>query len=238
MVKVIKYFLLFLSLLIVVAFFYFAFESLSVKKSVNYNNFEEVPYISWINIRSGIFGLVIKTTIDKTLMSYDETKYVSVIAPSEDRFEEYSEASLYYLVNGIGIIPSEDTDTKLIKYPAVFRTKFRKTDYLLLLQENIQKNEKTGYILVIYPINLIQTKTIGQFIDKFANQSFTAPIFSILYKFDSVETCNQKFNDKDYCQWLLSKQKTIYKIVKTWGSTGVVPIGMMRYPLIINRNKI
>lgn len=236
MVKVIKYFLLSLLLLIVVTVSYFTFESLSIKKSVNYNKFEEVPYISWLNIRSGIFGLVIKTTIDKTLVSYDETKYLSVIAPSEDRFEEHSEASLYYLVNGV--IPSEDTDTKLVRYPAVFRTKFRKTDYLLLLQENIQKNEKTGYIFLIYPINLIQTKTIGQFIDMFANKSFTAPIFSVLYKFDSVETCNQKFNDKNYCQWLLSKQKAIYKIVKKWGSTGVVPLGMMRYPLIINQNRI
>mgnify|MGYP001619809639 CR=1 FL=1 len=236
MIKIIKYFLLFLSLLIVATVSYFTFESLGVKKSVNYSKFEEVPYISWLNIRSGIFGLVIKATIDKTLVSYDETIYISVIAPSEDRFEEYSEVSLYYLVNGI--ILSEDTDTKLIKYPAVFRTKLKKTDYLLLLQENIQKDEKTGYILLIYPINFIQTKTIGQFIDRLANKSFPAPIFSSRYKFDSVETCDQKFNDKNYCQWLLSNQKAIYKIVKKWDSTGIVPIGMMRYPLIINQNRI
>lgn len=236
MIKIIKYFLLLSLLLIVVAISYFAFESLSVKKGANYNNFEEVPYISWLNIRSGIFGLVIKTTINKTLVSYDETKYISVIAPKEDKFEEYSEVSLYYLVNGI--IPSKDTDTKLVRYPAVFRTKFKKTDYLLLLQENIQKNEKTGYIVIIYPKNIIQTKTVEQFINVFANKSFTAPIFSILYKFDSVETCNQKFIDKNYCQWLLPNQKAIYKIVKKWGDTGVVPIGMMRLPLIINQNRI
>ncbi|MEK7168756.1 MAG: hypothetical protein AAB778_01975 [Patescibacteria group bacterium] len=236
MIKIVKYFLLFLSLFIIIVISYLTFESFSVKKGVNYNKFEEVPHISWLNIRSGIFGLAIKTTIDKTLVSYDETKYISVIAPSEDRFEEYSEASLYYLVNGM--ILSKDTDTKLVKYPAVFRTKFKKTDYLLLLQENIQKDKKTGYILIIYPLNLIQNKTIEQFIDRFKNQSFPAPIFSSLYKFDSVETCNQKFNDKNYCQWLLSKQKAIYKIVKKWGDTGIVPIGMMRYPLIINKNRV
>lgn len=236
MVKIIKYFLLFLLFLIAVGISYFVFESLSVKKDTNYQNLEEIPKISWLNIRSGIFGLVIKTTIDKTLMSYDKTKYVSVIAPSEDRFVKYSEASLYYLINGI--MPSEDSDTKLIKYPAVFRTKFRKTDYLLLLQENIQKNEKTGYILIIYPVNLIQTKTIEQFIAMATNQSFPAPIYSANYKFDSVERCNQKFNDKNYCKWLFSNQNKIYKIIKKWGDTGTVPIGIMRYPLILGKNRI
>lgn len=207
MIKVIKYILLLLSLLVVATFFYFTFESLSVKKGVNYNKFEEVPYISWLNIRSGIFGLVLKTTIDKTLISYDETKYISVNVPNEDRFKEYSEVALYYSAKGI--LPSEAGNTKLVNYPAVFRTKYKKTDYLLLVQENIQKNGKSGYIFVIYPINLIQTRTIGQFIDMFADISFPAPIFSNLYKFGSVETCNQKFNDKNYCQWLLSNQKTI-----------------------------
>ncbi|GEM_PF-5298187 len=236
MVKFIKYFLLFLSLLIVVVISYFAFESLKIKKGTNYQNLEEIPKVNWLNIRSGVFGLVIKETIDKTLVSYDETKYLSVIAPSEERLEEYSEASLYYLASGIKY--GEDTDTKLYKYRSVFRTKFKNNDYLLFLQENIQKNEKSGYTLIAYPVNLIQTKTVVQFIDMITNQSFPAPRFSSLYKFGSVENCNQKFNDKNYCQWLFSNQKAIYKIVKKWGDTGVVPIGMMRFPLIINIKRI
>lgn len=203
---------------------------------MNYGKFEEVPYINWLNIRSGIFGLVTKTTIGGTLISYEKGKYISVNVPSEERFKEYSEVTLYYSVKGV--LPSEVTNTKLVNYPAVFRTKFRKTDYLVLVQENIQKDAKSGYILVIYPINLIRTKTVGQFIDMFADISFPAPIFSPLYKFDSIETCNQKFSGKNYCKWLFSNQKAIYKIVKKWGETGIVPTAIMRYPLIINKNWI
>lgn len=95
MVKVIKYFLLFLLLLIIVGTSYFIFESLSVRKSINYQNLEKIPKVSWLNIRSGIFGLVIKTTSKRTLDYYDETKYLSVIAPKEDIYKEYPEASLY-----------------------------------------------------------------------------------------------------------------------------------------------
>lgn len=236
MIKVIKYFLLFLSLLIIVGVSYFAFESLRVKRGTNYQNLEEIPKVSWLNIRSGVFGLVIKATVDKPLVSYDSTKYLSVIAPKEDNYKEYSEASLYYLVSGIKY--GEDTDTKLYKYPAVFRTKFRKNDYLLFLQENIQKNEKTGYILISYPVNLIQNKTVGEFIDMVTNEARPAPILSANYKFDSVEKCIKKFNDKNYCKWLFSKQKAIYKQIKKWGDTGIVPMGMMRYPLIFNKNRI
>lgn len=236
MIKIIKYLLLFLSLLIIVCISYFVFESLTIKKSINYQNIEEIPKVSWLNIRSGIFGLVTKSTIDKQLISYDSTKYLSVIAPKEDKFKEYPEASLYYLLNNV--MPNEDTGTKLFRYPAVFRTKFKDKDYLLFLQENIQKNEKTGYILIAYPVNLTRTKTISEFIAMVTNETRPAPIYSANYKFDSVETCGLKFNDKNYCMWLFSNQKSIYKIIKKWGDTGIVPIGMVKYPLIINIKRI
>lgn len=180
--------------------------------------------------------MIIKATTVKTLPRYDEEKYLSVIAPSEERFEEYSEASLYYLINGV--MPNENTGIKLFKYPAVFRTKFGGNDYILFLQENIQKNGKTGFILTLYPVNFIQTKTVGEFIDLITNKAQFAPLFPSVYKFGSVETCNKKFNDKNYWKWLFSNQKAIYKIIKKWDSKDIVPIGIMRYPLILNKNRI
>lgn len=234
--KIIKYIFLALLLLSVSIISYFIFESLTTKRGINYQNLEEIPRVSWLNIRSGIFSLVMKATHNKTLLSYDDTKYITVIIPKEKEFNLYPEVSLYYLANGVKY--GEDVDIKLYKYPAVFRTRFKNNDYLLFLQENIQKDEKTGLLIATYPVNLIRNKTVGEFISIIANQPLFAPTISTMYKFDSIETCNQKFNDKSYCKWLLSNQRRIFKLVKKWSDTGIVPLGMMRYPLIFNLARI
>ena len=229
MVKFLKYIFITLLFVIIIIASYFVFESLSAKKSINYQSIDEIPKINWLNIRSGIFGLVMKSTNDKTFISYDKTKYITIIVPKENEFNSYSEIPIYYLANGVNY--DERENTKLFNYTAVYKTKFKNNIYLLFLQKNIQKNGKVGLLLTAYPVNLIQDNNVGKFIRIITNQSLPAPIFSPIYKFDSPEKCKQEFKDEDYCNWFILNQRSIHKIVKIWSDTGVIPINMTRYPL-------
>lgn len=214
---------------------YFAFLSATIKSDIKYENLADIPYVNWYNVRSGLFGSILKIMNIKSFKSTDSNAYLTIIPPKEDDRPISGTYTLNYFGNGVKMEDSENI--KLSKYSGVYRTRLMKADYLLFAQEHIQKDNKTGFLIITYPVNLIKDKTVSQFIQIVTGPSMFSPSFSPIYKFESFETCTENLEDPVYCKWFISKQNSVGEVIKKWGDTGFVPLDILRYPLVINTNE-
>lgn len=215
---------------------YFIFQTLIIKDNLNYDNLEEIPYVNWYSVRSGVFGAVLKIKISNPFKYIDSSKYITIIPPNDDKFKPTSGIyTLDYFGNGVEI--EDMTKVKLHTYTGVYRTKFWQKNYLLFAQHHIQKNKSVGFLLVAYPIDLLGDKTLDQFIKIATTPNMFAPNFSPIYKFETIDICLDRINNSRYCNWFVSKQKSIEKLIKKWGETGITPLGILRYPLVLNTDQ-
>lgn len=215
---------------------YFIFQTLTIKDNLNYNNLEEIPYVSWYSVRSGVFGAVLKLKIGDPFKYIGSSRYITIIPPNDDKFKPTSGIyTLDYFGNGVEI--EDMTKVRLHVYTGVYRTKFWQKNYLLFAQHHIQNNKSVGFLLLSYPIDLLGDRTLDQFIKIVTTSNMFAPNFSPIYKFEAKNNCLDYVEDSQYCSWYTSKQKSIEKIIKKWGETGIAPFGLLRYPLVLNTNE-
>lgn len=215
---------------------YFIFQTLTIKDNLNYDKLEEIPYVNWYSVRSGVFGAVLKIKNSNPFKNIDSSKYITIIPPNDDKFKPTSGIyTLDYFGNGVKM--EDMTKIRLHTYTGVYRTKFWQKNYLLFAQRHIQKNEPVGFLLVAYPIDLLDDKTLDQFIKIVTTSNMFAPNFSPIYKFEARNSCLDYIKDSRYCGWYTSKQKSIEKLIKKWGETGITPLGVLRYPLVLNTDQ-
>lgn len=215
---------------------YFIFQTLIIKDDLNYDNLEEIPYVNWYSVRSGVFGAVLKIKNSNPFKNIDSSKYITIIPPNDDKFKPISGIyTLDYFGNGVEM--EEMAEVRLYSYTGVYRTKFGQKNYLLFAQHHIQKNKSIGLLLVAYPIDLLGDKTLDQFIKIATTPNMFAPNFSPIYKFEVKDSCLDYVKDNQYCGWFTSKQKSIEEIIKKWGETGITPFGILIYPLVLNTDQ-